>query len=120
MVVSYAENKDGILPCFSFYNDVDSLGVSDLQFNRDFKWQIVSPYAVDNPPKPIESMKKYEVNLKLCTLFKGVPYGPAYIEYTHPDDKALSYDGVGVFSEGRLHMGPFSAINRNGTGISFS
>ena len=120
MVVSSAENKDGILPCFSFYNDVDSLGLSDLQFKRDFIWQIVSPYAGSNPPIPVENMTKYEVNLKLCTLYKGVPYGPAYIEYTHPINKFLSFDGVGVFSEGKIHMGPFSAINGNGTGISFS
>ena len=73
-----------------------------------------------NPPVPVENMTKYEMNLKLCTLFKGVPYGPAYIEYIHPDNKALSFDGVGVFSEGRLHMGPFSAINADGRGYSFS
>jgi hypothetical protein len=65
-------------------------------------------------------MRKYEVTLKLCTLLKGVPYGPAYIEYTHPDEKGLSFDGVGVFTEGRLHLGPFTAINRDGGGYSFS
>ena len=81
---------------------------------------MVSPITVNNPPKPVESMKQYEVNLKLCTLYKGVPYGPAYIEYIHPINKFLSFDGVGVFSEGKIHMGPFSAINGNGTGISFS
>jgi len=62
------------------------------------------------------------VTLKLCTLYKGVPYGPAHIQYTHPDpnDKWLSFEGVGVFTEGRLHMGPFTAINGNGKGYSFS
>jgi hypothetical protein len=60
------------------------------------------------------------VNLKLCTLYKGVPYGPAYIEYTHPDNESKSFDGVGVFSEGRLHMGPFTAINGKGIAYSFS
>ena len=81
---------------------------------------MVLPIGINNPPIPVESMTKYVMNLKLCTLFKGVPYGPAYIEYTHSDNKALSFDGVGVFSEGRLHMGPFSAINADGRGYSFS
>jgi hypothetical protein len=65
-------------------------------------------------------MRKYEVTLKLCTVLKGVPYGPAYIEYTDPDRKDLSFDGVGVFTEGRLHLGPFTAIAGNGRGYSYS
>ncbi len=35
---------------------------------------------------PVEEMPKVKVILKLCTLLKGVPYGPAYIKYTHPDN----------------------------------
>ena len=65
-------------------------------------------------------MMKYEVTLKLCTLFKGVPYGPAYIECTYPSNKGLSFDGVGVFTDGRLHMGPFTAIRGDGYGYSYS
>jgi hypothetical protein len=87
---------------------------------RDFKFQIVHPYATNNPPIPVEEMDKYEVTLKLCTLLKGVPYGLAHIEYTHPSNKALSFDGVGVFTEGRLHYGPFTAIDGNGVGRSYS
>ncbi len=87
---------------------------------RDFKYQIVHPYATYNPPIPVEEMEKLQVTLKLCTLLKGVPYGPAHIEYTHPSNKALSFDGMGVFTEGRLHSGPFTAINGNGIGRSFS
>jgi hypothetical protein len=51
-----------------------------------------------------------------------VPYGPAYIEFTHPDEKKkhLSFNGVGVFIEGRLHLAPFTAINRYGIGYSFT
>ena len=81
---------------------------------------MVNPIGIYNPPKPVESMPLYDVNLKLCTLFKGVPYGPAYIEYTHPSSKGLSFEGVGVFSEGRLHMGPFSAIDGKDIGLSYS
>ena len=65
-------------------------------------------------------MKKHEVTLKLCTLLKGVPYGPAHITYTHPSNKGLSFDGVGVFTEGRLHSGPFTAISGSGFGRSYS
>jgi len=65
-------------------------------------------------------MPKHEVTLKLCTVLKGVPYGPAYIEYTRPGDKGLSFEGVGVFTEGRLHLGPFTAINGYGDGFSYS
>ncbi len=71
---------------------------------------------------PIENQTKYEVTLKLCTLYKGMPYGPAYIEFTHsdPNKKYLSFEGVGIFTEGKLHMGPFTAINGDGDGYSYS
>jgi hypothetical protein len=65
-------------------------------------------------------MPKREVTLKLCTVLKGVPYGPAYIEYTDPDNKDQSFEGVGVFTEGSLHLGPFTAIRGDGAGISYS
>lgn len=71
---------------------------------------------------PANDFPKYEVTLKLCTLYKGVPYGPAYIEYSHPDpdNKYISFEGLGIFSEGRLHMGPFTAIDGVGIGHSYS
>jgi hypothetical protein len=94
--------------------------VRDIEIKRDFKYTIVNPISVNNPPKPVEDMPKREVTLKLCTLLKGVPYGPAYIEYTDPDNKGLSFDGVGVFTEERLHLGPFTAIDGKGRGYSIS
>jgi hypothetical protein len=94
--------------------------VKDIQIKRDFKYQIVSPISTNNPPIPVEDMPKREVTLKLCTVLKGVPYGPAYIEFTHPNNKGLSFEGVGVFTEGRLHMGPFTAIDGDGDGFSYS
>ncbi len=92
----------------------------DIEIKRDFKYQITHPYDYYNPPIPVEEIPKYKVTLKLCTLLKGVPYGPAHIEYTHPSDKFLSFDGVGVFTEGRLHYGPFTAIAGDGWGYSYS
>lgn len=53
----------------------------------------------------------YEMTLKLCTLYKDKPYGPAYIQYIDPNNREISFDGVGIFTEGKLHMGPFTAIN---------
>ena len=31
-------------PCFDFYNDLESLDISDLQFKKDFKYTIRHPY----------------------------------------------------------------------------
>ena len=42
-------------------------------------------------------MRKVKVSIKLGTLLKGVPYGPAYIECTIPGDEFNSFKGVGVF-----------------------
>ncbi len=90
-VVLSSQQTEVILPCFSFYNDIESLGVRDIQIKRDFKHKIVSPVTISSSSVPIDKLEKYEVNLKLCTLFKGVPYGPAYIEYTHPTEKTKSF-----------------------------
>jgi hypothetical protein len=57
---------------------------------------MVHPYA-NYGTSPIEEIPKVKVILKLCTLFKGVPYGPAYIEYTNPINYLSSFKGVGVF-----------------------
>ena len=42
-------------------------------------------------------MPKFKVSIKLGTLLKGVPNGPAYIECTIPGDEDNSFKGVGVF-----------------------
>ncbi len=114
--------NDSVLPCFFFYEQFDSLSLTDIQIKTDFKYTIVSPFRTYNPPKPIENMTQYEVTLKMCTLYKGVPYGPAHIQYTHhdPNHKSRSFEGVGVFTDGRLHMGPFTAIAGDGHGYSYS
>ena len=50
----------------------------------------------------------------MCTVYKGVPYGPALIKYDHPDHEFLSFKGLGVFDQGKLHLTPFSYIAGNG------
>jgi hypothetical protein len=61
-----------------------------------------------------------EVNLRMCTLYKGKPYGLAHIQYTDNENKGFSFDGVGFFSQGLLHMGPLTFIRGDGWGLSFS
>jgi hypothetical protein len=50
---------------------------------------MVHPYRNYDSSILVEEMPKVKVSLKLCTLLKGVPYGPAYIEFN-------SFKGVGV------------------------
>ena len=58
---------------------------------------MVHPYQLYNSSIPIEDMPKVKVSIKLGTLLKGVPYGPAYIECTIPGNEFGSFKGVGVF-----------------------
>ena len=50
------------------------------------------------------------MTLKMCTVYKGVPEGPAHIYFKHPDSERESFEGVGVFTHGQLHGGPFICI----------
>ena len=65
-------------------------------------------------------MEQIQVTLEVCTLFKGVPYGVSLIQYNDPIDKALSFKGLGFFNDGKLNSSPFTAVNGNGLGYSFS
>ena len=60
-----------------------------------------------------------EVTLTMCTLYKGKPYGLAHIKYTDDDNKNLSFEAVGVFSQGKL-TGPFLSISDDGFADSYS
>jgi hypothetical protein len=46
----------------------------------------------------------------MCILYKGKPNGLAHIQYTDPKSKWLSFEGIGVFTDGKLHMGPSTFI----------
>jgi hypothetical protein len=64
-------------------------------------------------------MEKVEVTLEMAAVYKGVPVGPAIINYTHPQDKPRSFKGVGVFNnEGILSDTSFACITANGYGCS--
>jgi hypothetical protein len=43
----------------------------------------------------------------MCTLYKGIPFGPAYIEYYDNETISKRFYGIGIFSNGKLHNGPF-------------
>jgi hypothetical protein len=66
-------------------------------------------------------MEKVEVTLEMAAVYKGVPVGPAIINYTDPEEKAYSFKGVGVFNnEGILSDTSFPCITADGCGLSFS
>ncbi len=56
----------------------------------------------------------------MCTLYNGVPYGPASIQLIHPDGKNdyNSFEGVGLFADGKL-QGPFTCMAGSGDGMSW-
>ncbi len=57
----------------------------------------------------------------MAAVYKGVPVGPAIINYTHPQDKPRSFKGVGVFNnEGNLSDTSFACIRGDGYGHSQS
>ena len=55
----------------------------------------------------------------MCTVYKGVPQGPAHIYFKHPTDEYDSFEGVGVFTHGQLHGGPFICIKGDNFPRSF-
>ena len=56
----------------------------------------------------------------MCTLYKGVPHGLAHIEFKHPVEVDESFEGIGIFTNGQLHAGPFNCISGDGIPKSFS
>jgi len=47
--------------------------IKDLKFRRNFKHKMIHPYDVS------DRLPEMEFNLKMCTLYKGKPVGPAII-----------------------------------------
>ena len=65
-------------------------------------------------------MDQITVNLEICTLYKGVPYGLALIKYDDQDNEKKSFKAVGTFKDGQLHNGPFTCLRGNGVGRSIT
>ncbi len=73
---------------------------------------MLHPYNPSNDWK-----EKIEATLEMCTVFKGVPQGPALITFSHPNTKWQSFKGIGVFDDrGQLHNAPFTCIRDDGWG----
>ncbi len=68
----------------------------------------------------IKNMEPIEVTLKMCTLYEGIPIGPAFIEYTTDKIDSKKFEGIGIFTNGKLHMGPFLCRIGNGKRRLFS
>ncbi len=56
----------------------------------------------------------------MCTLYNGVPYGPASIQLilSEGKDHWCSFEGVGLFADGKL-QGPFTCMTGKGVGHSW-
>jgi len=109
-----------ILPCFSFYKDYETLKMTDLEFKDSFTFNMIHPYQQSGKPRPISEIPRYDMTLSKCSLYKGVPYGLAHISFKHPTSDFNSFEGMGVFTDGKLHMGPFSCQCENGWRRSYS
>ena len=109
-----------ILPCFSFYKDYETLKMTDLEFKESFTYNMIHPFEQWLKPKPISEIPRYDMTLSKCTLYKGVPYGLAHISFKHPTNDYSSFEGMGVFTDGKLHMGPFTCQLGNGFRRSYS
>jgi hypothetical protein len=105
---------------FSFYNNLDDLKMKDLKLKENYKYTIVHPFMAYNEETNIEEMEKIEVTLELCTVYKGVPYGLAIINYSDPDDITFSFKGICVFNQGKLSNSSFICIKGDGTGFTFT
>ncbi len=81
---------------------------------------MLHPYKWYNEGTPLESMDRIEATLVITALYKGVPIGPAIIEYTDRKEKWLSFKGVGVLNnEGKLDNTQFACIRGDGFGYLF-
>jgi hypothetical protein len=88
---------------FEFFKNYKEIKSSELRFETDFEYTMVHPCHRD--------IVYVKVILEICTTYKGVPYGPALINYKDPDLKSCSFRGIGVFNEGKLHMTTFTLID---------
>ncbi len=109
-----------MLQSLSIYKNLDILKQSDFQLKQNFKHKMIHPYEQYIQKISIDKMDKIEVTLELCTIFKGIPCGPAIIVFSHPYNEIFSFKGIGIFDEqGQLHNAPFICISGDGYGHFF-
>ena len=76
-------------------------------------WKITFPLSLKS-----NDVAEIIVTLKVCTLLNGVPYGLAFIHYKNYYDHDCSFDGPGVFTDGKIRDGPFTVFFENKFGFS--
>ena len=108
------------MPCFSFYKDYETLKMTDLEFKDSITYNMIHPYYQWPKPLPISEIPRFDMTLSKCSLYKGVPYGLAHISFKHPTNDHASFEGMGVFTDGKLHMGPFTCQMGDGYRRSYS
>jgi len=94
--------------------------MTDLEFKESFTYNMIHPYEQWDKPRAISEIPRYDMTLSKCSLYKGVPYGLAHISFKHPTLDSNSFEGMGVFTDGKLHMGPFTCQQGDGTRRSYS
>ncbi len=94
--------------------------MTDLEFKESFTYNMIHPYIQLPKPVAISEIPRYDMTLSKCTLYKGVPYGLAHISFKHPTNDYASFEGMGVFTDGKLHMGPFTCQQGDGSRCSYS
>jgi hypothetical protein len=106
LALTKIKEEASVSETFSFYSDLDSLRWSDLKMPPKFKHKMLHPYKRGE-------MEVIEATVSLCAQYKGVPIGPALIQYQHRDEEWLSFKGVGVFNQhGQLHNTAFSCLKK--------
>jgi hypothetical protein len=82
---------------------------------------MIHPYdQYSKNPYKADDVKWIKVKLYMCTLYKEKPIGPAFIEYHSDEVKSKRFEGIGIFTNGVLHMGPFLCRMGNGKRRLFS
>ena len=65
-------------------------------------------------------METVKVQISICTMLNGVPHGLGFIKCTDHDNERLRFEGVGIFTHGKLENGPFACIDGEKWGYSFT
>ncbi len=89
-------------------NNLNGPNINYLETKRMILRKMLHPYKKFRNK---EDNYLIDVVLELCTLFKGVPYGLAWIVYKDPLSKENSFKGLGILESGKLNNTPFVYVD---------
>ncbi len=95
LIQSQASSQVARNPMWACLQNLEALKSDDVRLAIDFKHEIIHPYKGYDEETSIAKMEKITVILEICTIYKGVPCGIAIIRYQNPDDRYVSFRGVG-------------------------